>query len=264
MPNAAIPTGIRSMISSRAIGLAERVTSYSLLNFPLDVNDLETRINDPVPLDMMRTLQGLGIEQPVSNDINVCLLRSDIPALKRGVIVRLDYLPKHILVPRRGVMGTVYNFNWADPPSSKHKNAAYMLNLDGLDENKLQALGTWANNAVYNWRMQKLVAEIVTQTIHHEKYTRTIGHLHAWWPALCDMVDASEKVWQDRMRNPPRRNLNIYKPDDAAAHAKYAKHRELADHVFVKARMLPAYKHPEGMSRALIMHVEKLQGDVYI
>lgn len=263
MPNAAIPTNIRNMISQYANRLAERVLSYSMMNFPIPASELEARINNPETLDMIRALDARGVEQATAEDINLCLHHSMIPGLKRGIIIRMSNLPQPIFVPRRGVYGHVYNFNWADLSDKHNAHAAFVPNLDGLDEEQLKALATWANNAIYNQRLCNLVREVVDDALM-VTHSHTVGHLHAWWPILTTMVDAGEKTWVERMRNPPRRNLNIYAPKDPAEHAKYAKRRELAEQMFAKANLLPPYKHPTGTPKAMIIKIEKLAGDTFL
>lgn len=263
MPNAAIPQSIRSTITSQAVRLVERVLSYSLLNSPLPFDEIEARINDPVTLDMIRALNARGVEQTSSTDVNLCLYRGAIPGLKRGIIIRVSDLPKAVFVPRRGVCGTVYTFNWGELSDPRNLNATFFPNLDGCDDAQLRAIGVWANHAVYNHRMVHMTREVVEFTLR-DTFTRTVGHLHAWWPALCTLVDASEPVWRERMRNPPRRNLNIYAPKNLINHVKHTKHRELIEMTFAKANLLPVYKHPSGTPRISIMKIEKLPGDVYL
>lgn len=259
MPNAAIPRSVRDEIQSTAIRLAERVVAYSLLNFPMTVDQIEAAINDPDDLPKMQHLQVRGIEMPRTNGTNLLLDRRVIPTMRRSVVVGIMDLPRQILVPRTGVHGSVYNARWENP-DPKHRDY-HIPNLEGYTDEDLEALGTWANHAVRNTRMRNLVTNIVTSTLN-EKRTRTVGHLHAWWPALCGIYN-SEPYWITRLRNPPTRNHKIYAPCNLASHMNEAKLRKAAEEVFVKAGTLPPYKQPPK-ARAVIQSIECLQGDEYI
>jgi hypothetical protein len=265
MPNAAIPSSVRQTLTANAFRLAERITAYSLMNFPIaEPAELERIINDPHLVTLQRTLHDRGVEQTRTDDLNVLLHRDQIPNLKRGMILRLSNLPTPIFVPRSGVRGSVWRFDWDNPTTQQAY--VFQLNLEDYSTEQLDALGTWANTVVFNKRRETLVQQVVNSTLN-ERHTRTVGHLHAWWPALSGLyMREDDKLWHDRMQNPPRRNLQIYAPkdSDATVHANYAKHREIAEQVFTMGRMLPPFAHPSGRMRAAIMKIEKLEGDKYI
>ena len=263
MPNAAIPSSVRSVLTAHAIRLAERITHYSMMNFPIaEPAELERIINDPHLVTLQRTLHDRGIEQVRADDLNVLLHRDQIPNLKRSVIVRLSSLPTPIFVPRSGVRGSVWRYEWDKPNDAN----AFRLNLEDYSTEQLDALGTWANTVVFNKRRETLVSRVVDSTLR-EQHTRTVGHLHAWWPALSGLyMREDDQLWHDRLQNPPRRNLQIYAPkgDNAVTHTNYAKHREIAEQIFTMGRMLPPFVHPPGRTRAGIMKIEKLDGDKYV
>ena len=260
MPNAALPKGVRNDIESTANRLADRVLSYSLLNFPLDVNQIELAITEGDTRDKMRALQTLGVEQPRTTNVNILLDRAVIPNLKRSVIVNVVELPRAVFVPYTGVYGSVHNWHWGKP-NPRHRDC-YTTSLEHISDDTREALGVWANNAVRSARMCRLVSQIVSSTID-ERRCRTVGHLQAWWPALCRIYD-NEPVWIQRLRNPPTRNLRIYEPSNRASWLEEAKLREAAEHVFAMASTLPVYSHPKNTLRAMLARIESLEGDSYI
>ncbi len=242
MPNYKITPALRAEIKLQIDVLCDRRIQTYNAGFPFDRIQLETMVNEPDTLKLMRTLDGLGVNQPKNPHIELMFDRSAWPGLQRSCTVIVQ-APKPMLMSRCSATspsGLKFTANTA---------TTGMVLQHGMTPNDRAAIVAWLNAIV---RERRIVVEVKDFTNQLLAYCDTSCDLLAAWPMFATLV--TDSTWRQRMRRPPR-TIGRYGSRALAflnTSAFAAKRRSIVEAYLLAAQMLDRAVSDDTVTRAYL------------
>lgn len=264
MPNWPMSESVRTYIRQRATLLSDRVLRYSLADFPLTVEQLQSIVLPAEQLAAMKKLVSEGVRTIEKHkQIRIALLRDHLPELNRAAVLQL-WLPEQIFVGR----GTQYGISTTK--FSVTENHYLVPRFDQLDDLTRSQLVAWTAQAVRQTRLHVIVHQTVSEVTESRwmELVPTAAHAHAFWPMLTTLTtklpnmqhDHVADMWTPRFANPTR-SLRAYQPD-AAEVTRYQKVILACDSVLAAGKILSPYKAPDKTITVQVEHWEPRDGDI--